>query len=108
MRTARLAPLAALLSVGLALAQGTPPQGGGAGETALQLKVGERASLCPCPVSRFACDDPALVKLVEDAGGQSMEGAKPGTTLCSLYGPNYSRRLYRVTVLEPDPAQPKG
>ena len=83
--------------------QGQQPAPGGdsAGEIALSLKVGERASLCPCPVSGLRCDDASLVKMVEDAAGQGLEGVKPGTTLCSLYGPNRFRRTYRVTVRAP-------
>jgi len=93
----RVALSAALAAAGLALAQQAPP--GGGGEIALELKPGEAKSLCPCPVSRLLCDDPALVKLVEDAAGQSLEGVKPGTTVCSLDGPT-GRRVYRVTVVE--------
>ncbi len=99
MRAARLALLAAIGTAGLAPAQGTPPQGDRVAEIPLEVKVGETKSLCPCPVSRFMCDDGSLVKLVEDPAGQSLEGLKPGATLCSLSGPT-GRRLYRVTVVE--------
>jgi hypothetical protein len=100
MRASRLAILAAL-AAGLALAQQTPQ-----GEP-LQVKVGERKSLCPCPVSGFMCDDPSLVNLVQDAGGQSLEGVKPGSTVCSLYGPNRIKRVYAVTVVAAPPAKRK-
>lgn len=96
MRPTRLALLAALAAAGGALAQATP-----AGDTPLDLEVGERKSLCPCPVSQFMCDDPSLVRLVEGTAGQSLEGVKPGSTLCSLQGPNRIKRTYRVTVTRP-------
>lgn len=99
MRIPRLALAAALGAAGLALAQ-APPPADPMGEVALELKVGETKSLCPCPVSGLMCDDPSLVKLTEDSSGQSLEGLKPGTTLCSLQGPNRVKRMYRVTVLE--------
>lgn len=102
MRSIRLALLAALAAAGGALAQeaarGTP----------LDLEVGERKSLCPCPVSQLICDDPSLVRLVESQAGQSLEGVKPGTTLCSLQGPNRVRRTYRVTVTRPEPTDKGG
>jgi hypothetical protein len=96
MRRTRLALLAALAAAGSALAQ-EPPR-----ETPLDLEVGERKSLCPCPVSQLICDDPSLVRLVEGSAGQSLEGVKAGTTLCSLQGPNRIKRTYRVTVTKPD------
>ncbi|HET6922628.1 MAG TPA: hypothetical protein VFI16_05720 [Anaeromyxobacteraceae bacterium] len=99
MRASRLALLVAIGAAGLALAQGTPPQGDRTSEIPLEVKVGETRSLCPCPVRRFMCDDGSLVKLVEDPAGQSLEGLKPGATLCSLDGPT-GRRLYRVKVVE--------
>ncbi len=99
MRAARLALLAAIGAATLALAQETPPRGDLASEIPLEVTVGETTSLCPCPVSRLVCDDASLVKLVENPSGQSLEGVKPGATVCSLYGPT-GRRLYRVTVVE--------
>ncbi len=101
MRVSRLALLAALGTAGLALAQG------GQGEIALILGVGEKSSLCPCPVSGLVCDDASLVKLVDDPAGQSLEGVKPGSTLCSLQGPNRIRRTYRVTVTDPGAGRKK-
>lgn len=94
MRASLLSLLAALGTAGLTVAQETPSQG----EIPLVVKVGEKASLCPCPVSGIVCDDASLVKIVDEPTGQSLEGVKPGTTLCGLMGPNGVRRLYRVTV----------
>ncbi len=95
MRASRLALAAALGTAGLSLAQDKPQ-----GEIALVLGVGEKTSLCPCPVSGLVCDDASLVKLLDDPDGQSLEGVKPGSTLCSLLGPNRIRRTYRVTVTD--------
>lgn len=81
-------------TAGLAVAQETPSQG----EIPLNVRVGEKASLCPCPVSGIVCDDASLVKIVDEPTGQALQGVKPGTTLCGLLGPNGVRRLYRVTV----------
>lgn len=100
MRPAPLALLAALAAA-LAFAAEAPAPG----EIPLQLRVGEATSLCPCPVSRFICDDASLVKLVDEPAGQSLVGLKPGTTLCSLSGPDRARRFYRVTVVEPAPGR---
>ena len=108
MRAARIALFAALAAAGLALAQGTPPQDDRMREIPLELGVGEKRSLCPCPVSGLMCDDPSLVKLVEDPAGQSLVGVKAGTTVCSLQGPNRIKRMYRVTVTEPPPEKKPG
>ncbi len=94
MRASLLSLLAAVGTAGLAVAQETPARG----EIPLVVKVGEKASLCPCPVSGIICDDPSLVKIVAEPAGQSLEGVKPGATLCGLMGPNGVRRVYRVTV----------
>lgn len=96
MRASLLSLLAALGTAGLAIAQGTPSQG----EIPLNLRVGEKASLCPCPVSGIVCDDASLVKIVDEPTGQSLQGVKPGSTLCGLQGPNGVRRVYRVTVAD--------
>ncbi len=98
MRAPRLALAAALGAAGLALAQPPPPEP--MQELTLQLKVGERASLCPCPVSGLICDDPSLVRIVEAPEAVYLEGVKAGSTLCGLIGPNRIRRTYRVTVVE--------
>lgn len=93
--------LIAALAAGTAAAQQPPPEP--TGELALELKVGERKSVCPCPVSGLVCDDPSLVKVVEGTSDVFLEGVKPGSTLCSLTGPNFVRRTYRVKVVEPLP-----
>ncbi len=96
MRASLLSLLAALGTAGLAVAQAAPSQG----EIPLDLRVGEKTSLCPCPVSGIVCDDASLVKIVDEPTGQSLQGVKPGTTLCGLQGPNGIRRVYRVTVAD--------
>lgn len=107
--TALLGAVALALGVaGLALAQQPPPPGDAMAELSMDLTVGERKSLCPCPVSGLVCDDPSIVRLVEGPGGTSLEGVKPGTTVCSLYGPNRIRRTYRVTVRRPDEEKDPG
>lgn len=96
MRVRRLGLLAALGVAGLAAAQAAPPSG----EIPLELRVGEKTSLCPCPVSGIVCDDATLVKVLDEPDGQSLQGVKAGTTLCGLRGPNGVRRVYRVTVAD--------
>lgn len=112
--TALLAALAAALgAAGPALGQQPPLREDAMGELAMDLTVGERKSLCPCPVSGLVCDDTSVVKLVDAGAGPSLEGLKPGTTTCSLYGPNRIKRIYRVTVRkaedkkDPAPAKPQ-
>ena len=100
MRAPRLALAAALAGAGLAAAQQPPPKDEPMRELALELTVGQRKSVCPCPVRGLVCDDPSLVKIVEGPADVSLEGVKPGSTLCSLTGPNFVRRTYRVTVVE--------
>ena len=91
----RIAPLAVILAFAAPAAAQAPA---GPGEVPLEVKVGERASLCPCPVRALICDDPSLVKLVEDASGQFLEGLKEGSTVCSVTTPTAARRIFRVTV----------
>ena len=100
MRAPRLALAAALGAAGLALAQ-QPPAPEPMRELALQVRVGERVSVCPCPVSGLICDDASLVRIVETPEAVYLEGVKAGSTLCGLLGPNRIRRTYRVTVVEP-------
>lgn len=101
-----VAVLAVLAASGLALAQQPPPKDEALREIPLQIRVGEKKSVCPCPVSGLICDDPSLVKIVEEPTDVSLEGVKPGTTLCALFGPNLGRRTYRVTVVQP-PGRPR-
>ncbi|HEU4384309.1 MAG TPA: hypothetical protein VFR85_12530 [Anaeromyxobacteraceae bacterium] len=105
MRASRFTLAAALAAAGLAVAQQPPPKDEPMRELALNLAVGQRMSVCPCPVRGLVCDDPSLVKIVEEPAEVYLEGLKPGTTLCSLTGPNAVRRTYRVTVVGPAPSR---
>ncbi len=96
-----MTPLRSLL-LGLALALLAPAAlAEDRGEIPLTLEVGKTASLCPCPVRNAMCDDPSLVEIVDEGGKTSLRGKRPGTTVCSVFTPVSTRRVYRVKVEPP-------
>ena len=100
--------LAVALPIGAARAQGGGPDPDA--PYPIELKLGDSIELCStgaviCPASGVICDDTSIVAVVGSAGGLTLEGVKPGTTLCSAASSSGMgvRRLFRVTVLEPPP-----
>lgn len=67
-------------------------------EVALDLQVGQAASICPCPVSNVICDDPSVAVAVDMKDAVGLKGLAPGATLCSARDSMGVRRSYRVTV----------
>jgi len=67
-------------------------------EVALDLQVGQAASICPCPVFNVICDDPSVAAAVDMKDAVGLKGLAPGATLCSARDSMGVRRSYRVTV----------
>jgi hypothetical protein len=72
--------------------------------TPVSLSTGETVNLCKrglamCPVSSFLCDDPKVAVVEHGPEGALLKAVAPGTTLCSVLGPEQAfRRVFRVTV----------
>ena len=93
-----LSRLAAATFAALATATAAAQDGGLQFEVALDLQVGEVASICPCPVFNVICDDPSVATAVDMRNGVGLKGLAPGTTLCSARDALGVRRFYRVEV----------
>lgn len=90
--------LAAATFAALAAAATLADDGGLKFEIALNLEVGEAASICPCPVSYVICDDPSVAAPVDMKDAVGLKGLAPGATLCSARDSLGVRRFYRVKV----------
>jgi hypothetical protein len=97
----RLLVAASLAAVAAAAA--VAQDGGLRFEVALDLEVGEAASICPCPVFGVVCDDPAVAAAVSMKDAVGLKGLAPGATLCSARDSMGVRRFYRVTVRSAPP-----
>jgi hypothetical protein len=90
--------LAAATFAALATATAAARDGGLQYEVALDLEVGEAASICPCPVFNVICDDPSVAAAVDMKDAVGLKGVAPGATLCSARDSMGIRRFYRVKV----------
>jgi hypothetical protein len=90
--------LAAATFAALATATAAAEDGGLQFEVALVLRVGEVASICPCPVFNVVCDDPSVATAVDMTDAVGLKGLAPGDTLCSARDALGIRRFYRVRV----------
>ncbi len=97
----RLAPLVLLAFVGLARADGAPPDE----PDRLEVRVGESVALCrtgrvACPAIG-TCDDPRVATPDGSPDGLVIRGVAPGTTLCGAASASGAgqRRVFRVTVV---------
>jgi len=90
--------LAAATFAALATATAAAEDGGLPHEVALDLPVGEVASICPCPVYNVICDDPSVAAAVDMKDAVGLKGLAPGATLCSARDSLGVRRFYRVKV----------
>jgi hypothetical protein len=79
----------------------------GDGPYPVELRVGEIFDLCRsgqivCPARVPICDDLTVASPVDTPDGLGFKGVAPGKTICSAASAIGLRRVFRITVLEPE------